>query len=136
MSNIAVWIVQGLLAGVFSLTGTVKLVVPREQLEKRMHWAATWPRWRIRLLGLAEVFGAIGLILPGATGVAPLLTPIAALCLAVLMVGAVGTHRRFGEGVLPAVIVGTLCLVVAAGRLAPLAHDSSPSQPLSEEGRR
>lgn len=136
MSNIALWIVQALLAGVFTLTGTVKLVVPRERLEKRMHWAATWPRWRIRLLGLAELAGAIGLVLPAATGIGPVLTPIAALCLAVLMVGAVGTHRGLGEGVLPAVIVGALCLVVAAGRLAPLAHASSPSAQLSQEGRR
>ena len=91
MSNIALWIVQALLAGVFTLTGTVKLVVPREKLEKRMHWAATWPRLRI---------------------------------------------RRLGEGVLPAIIVGALCLVVATGRLAPLARASSPIQQLSLEETR
>ena len=99
MLNVALWIVQGLLAGVFTLTGTTKLVLPREVLEKRMHWAATWPPWCIKLLGLAEVAGAVGLVVPAATGVAPVLTPIAALCLAVLMVGAVGTHRRLGESV-------------------------------------
>ena len=132
MLNVALWVVQGLLAGVFTLTGTAKLVLPREVLEKRMHWAAAWPRWRIKLLGLAEVVGAVGLVVPAATGVAPVLTPIAALCLAVLMVGAVGTHRRLGESIVPAVVIGALCLVVGAARLqrsAPV----SPRPELSQE---
>jgi hypothetical protein len=73
---------------VFLLTGTTKLVLPREVLEKRMHWAPSWPRWRIKMLGLAEVAGALGLVVPAATGVAPILSPIAALCFAVLMLGA------------------------------------------------
>jgi hypothetical protein len=117
MMNVALWVVQGLLAGVFLLTGTTKLVLPREVLEKRMHWAAAWLRWRIKLLGLAEVAGAVGLVVPAAMGVAPVLTPIAALCLAVLMVGAVGTHRRFRESAVPAVVIGALCLVIGAARL-------------------
>ena len=117
MLNVALWVVQGLLAGMFLLTGTTKLVLPREVLEKRMHWAPSWPRWRIKLLGLAEVAGALGLVVPAATGVAPLLSPIAALCLAVLMLGAAATHRRLGESVVPALVVGALCLVVGAARL-------------------
>jgi len=135
MLNVALWVVQGLLAGVFLLTGTAKLVLPREVLEKRMHWAAAWPRWRIKLLGLAEVAGAVGLVVPAATGVAPVLTPIAALCLAVLMVGAVRTHRSFGESVVPALVIGALCLVVAAARLQPPAG-ASPRHELSQEDKR
>lgn len=135
MQNVALWVVQGLLAGVFTLTGTAKLVLPREVLEKRMHWAAGWPRWRIRLLGLAEVAGGVGLVVPLATGVAPVLTPVAALCLAVLMVGAAGTHRRLGESVVPAVVIGALCLVVGAARLKPPAAES-PRPQLSQEGTR
>lgn len=119
MLNVALWVVQGLLAGVFLLTGTTKLVLPREVLEKRMHWAPSWPRWRIKMLGLAEVAGALGLVVPAATGVAPILSPIAALCFAVLMLGAAGTHRRLGESVVPALLVGALCLVVGAARLQP-----------------
>jgi len=118
--NTALWIAQVLVAVVVALTGCVKLVMPREKLARKMHWAATWPRERIKLLGFAEVAGAAGLVLPMATGIAPVLTPIAALCLAVLMGGAVQTHRRLGEGALPAVLVGVLCLGIAAGRvLAP-----------------
>src|SRR5512138_3080185 len=90
--NTLLWIAQGFVAVVVALAGLVKLTVPREQLAKKMHWAAGWPRWRIKLLGLAEVAGAAGLVAPQATGIAPLLTPLAAACLAVLMGGAVATH--------------------------------------------
>ncbi|HET6983104.1 MAG TPA: DoxX family protein, partial [Myxococcaceae bacterium] len=92
--NTVLWIVEALLAGVFTLAGGVKLLVPRETLQKKMHWAPSWPRSRIKLLGLAEVLGAMALVLPGATGVAPVLTPVAAVCLAILMAGAIATHRR------------------------------------------
>lgn len=114
--NAALWIAQGFVALVVTTTGAAKLVYAREQLARRMHWATTWPRGRIKLLGLAEVAGAAGLLLPTATGIAPVLTPVAALCLAVLMAGAVRTHRRLGEGFVPALIVGALCLAIAAGR--------------------
>jgi uncharacterized membrane protein len=115
MLNSALVIAQGLLAGVFTLAGGAKLLVPRETLQKRMHWAASWPRWRIKLLGLAEVLGGMALVVPGATGLAPALTPVAAGCLAALMAGAIATHRRHGERFLPAAIVGALCLLVGLG---------------------
>lgn len=115
--NMALWIVQGFVALVMAMAGTVKTVLPREKLAMRMHWAATWPRGRIRLLGIAEVAGAVGLVAPAATGIAPFLTPIAALCLAVLMAGAVRTHVRLGESFVPPVVIGLLCVVTAVGRL-------------------
>jgi uncharacterized membrane protein len=128
MLNTSLFIAQALLAALFTLTGTVKLLVPREKLQSRMHWAESWPRGRIKLLGLSEVLGAIGLIVPGTTGIAPALTPVAALCLAILMVGAFVTHRRFGERVAPAVVVGVLCLLVAMGRSVPLAERRPPQR--------
>jgi DoxX-like protein/aromatic ring hydroxylase-like protein len=73
-----------------------------------MHWAATWPRWRIKLLGLAEVAGAVGLVAPRATGILPALTPLAAECVAVLMAGAARRHRRLAEGIVPAAVIGAL----------------------------
>src|SRR5215471_17133368 len=100
MLNSALFIAQGLLAGVFTLVGTIKLLVPREALQRRMHWAGSWPRRRIKLLGLAEVLGAVGLVVPSTTGIAPVITPVAAFCLAILMVGAIETHRRLGERVM------------------------------------
>ncbi|MFI5297623.1 MAG: DoxX family protein [Polyangiales bacterium] len=113
----ALWAVQIFVALVVTLTGLLKLIVSREKLAPKMHWAATWPRERIKLLGLAEVAGAVGLIVPWATGVAPVLTPIAALCLAVLMGGAVQTHRKLGESFVPALVIAVLCVAIAAGRL-------------------
>lgn len=117
MLNTSLWIAQGVVALVVVLAGATKLIVPREKLMKRMHWAATWPRWRIKLLGLAEVAGAVGLIVPLATGIAPVLTPIAALCLAVLMGGAVRTHQRLGESFVSPALVSVLCVAIAVGRL-------------------
>ncbi len=117
MLNKALWMAQGFAALVFALAGATKLLVEREKLAKRMHWAASWPRERIKLLGLAEVAGAVGVIVPLATGIAPLLTPIAALCLAVLMAGAVRTHQRLDESVAPALVIALICLGIFAGRL-------------------
>lgn len=114
MTNVLLWACQALVALIVTITGGLKLIVPREKLATRMHWAKEWPDARVKLLGLAEVLGAVGLVVPAATGILPVLTPIAALCLAALMGGAVQTHRRLGESAAPAMIVLTLCLVIAA----------------------
>lgn len=118
MLNTLLWVAQALVAGIVTLTGITKLSLPRETLAKRMHWAATWPRERIKLLGLAEVMGAIGLVVPAATGIAPVLTPLAAVCVAILMAGAVRTHRQLGEGAAFAALIGILCLAIALGRIS------------------
>jgi uncharacterized membrane protein YphA (DoxX/SURF4 family) len=111
------WIARILVAVVFTATGMTKLISTREKLAPKVHWVATWPRGGIKLLGVAEVAGALGLVLPAATGIAPFLTPIAAVCLGVLMAGAIRTHRQLGEGFLPAATVGVFCLVIAVGSL-------------------
>jgi DoxX-like protein len=115
--TIALWIAQGFVALVFLLTGALKVVTPKENLVDKMHWAATWPPGRIKLLGLAEVAGALGLLLPTALHIAPVLTPIAAGCLALLMIGAVQTHRRLHESSVPALVLGLVCVVIAVGWL-------------------
>lgn len=93
----ALWIASGLLALVVVAAGGVKLAVPRERLLDKMPWATTWSDGRFKLLGLAELLGGVGLIVPYATGILPVLTPIAAACLVVLMVGAVKTHIDLKE---------------------------------------
>ena len=114
--NIALWVAQGFAALVFFVSGTLKMVMPKERLVEKFHWAATWPPGRIKLLGLAEVGGAIGLVLPGALHVAPVLMPIAAVCLAMLMLGAAQTHRRLHENSVPPVVLALVCVAIAAGR--------------------
>jgi len=118
MLNTSLWIAQTFVAVVMVLAGLMKLSRSREQLAERFHWAASWPRWRIKLLGLAEVAGAIGLVAPVATGIAPFLTPLAAACLCILMIGAARTHRQLGESFVFPVVVAVLCVVVAGGRIA------------------
>ena len=118
MLNTALWIAQGLVAVAVLSAGVTKLALPREKLAQKMHWAAAWPRGRIKALGAAEVAGALGLVLPLATGIAPMLTPIAAVCVAILMIGAIGTHRRLGEGFGAALVIGLLSAVIAAGRIS------------------
>jgi hypothetical protein len=116
--HIALWVIQGLLALVMVLTGALKVVTPREKLSEKFHWAKTWTDLNVKLLGLAEVLGGIGLIVPGATGILPVLTPVAAVCLAIIMGGAVKTHLDLKEPIAPAVVLTLLCLLVAAGRFA------------------
>ena len=116
--NIALWIVQGLLAFAMIAAGGVKVATPRLKLAEKMHWAKTWSDTNVKLLGSAEVLGGIGMIVPWATGILPVLTPVAAICLAVLMAGGVKTHVDLKEPSAPAAILGALCVFVAVGRFA------------------
>jgi hypothetical protein len=84
-----------------------------------MTWMAAVGRERMRIIGILEVLGAVGLILPAATGVLPWLTPVAATSLAVLMGLAVVLHaRRPGEGrnIVFNVILGVIAALIAHGR--------------------
>jgi hypothetical protein len=109
----ALWIVQVLLAAIFVVTGTVKLTQPRQKMAAGpMRWAADVTDGQFRAIGAVEVLGAIGLILPAAFGIAPLLTPLAAVGLALTMIGAVHTHVRHGEANRLAVPVVVLALAL------------------------
>src|SRR6476659_1167973 len=116
----ALWIVQSLLAGLFLATGTIKLTQPRLKMAAGpMRWAAEVTDRQFRTIGLLEVLGAMGLILPGALGIAPGLLPLAAIGLALTMVGAIGAHVRYAELerlVVPIIVLG-LALFVAIERL-------------------
>jgi uncharacterized membrane protein len=115
--SLALWTVQGLLAVAFLAAGGMKLLKPREALIPKTPYAEDFSQGQLRLLGVAELLGAVGLILPTALGIVPVLTPVAALCLLVLMVGAVRTHLRRKEPVIPAAPFALLLVVVATGRL-------------------
>ena len=94
----ALWIVQVLLAAVFLVTGATKLTQPRAKMAAGpMSWAQDVTDGQFRAIGLAEVLGAVGLVLPGALDIAPVLTPIAATGLAITMIFAALTHLRLGE---------------------------------------
>ena len=112
----AVWILQILLALSFGSAGVTKLLVPRAQLiESGQTWAADFSDTQVKLIGVAETAGAIGVIVPAATGIAPMLTPAAAFGLALVMGGAIATHMRRGEApmALPAIVLSLLALLTA-----------------------
>src|SRR5437867_5371882 len=82
--NVALWIVQGLLAALFLFAGGAKLLLPLDQ----MAGPVALPGWFLRFLGVAEVLGALGLVLPGLLRIRPGLTPLAAAGLVIIMIGA------------------------------------------------
>ncbi|HVK26131.1 MAG TPA: DoxX family protein [Actinokineospora sp.] len=97
--NIIVWIVQGVLAAVHLGAGIAKLSQSREALmaNPNMAFAEDFTGPVLKMVGTLEILAAIGLVVPWWTGIAPILTPIAALGLVALMIGATITHGRRGE---------------------------------------
>ena len=123
----ALWIVQGMLAALFLWAGGIKLVLPLEQLT----WPVPLPGLFLRFIGVAEVLGAIGLILPGLLRIRPGLTPLAAAGLVIIMIGATAVTLAGGDvaSALIPLVVGLLTALVAYGRwrLAPHRGSSHPS---------
>ena len=118
--NIVLWIVQILLALAFALAGVMKTTQPMEKLAINMGWVKDFAAQIVRLIGVLELLGAVGLILPAVTGIWPWLTPVAAIGLVLTMVGAMIVHVRRGEfpGLGVNVVLLLLALFVAYGRFA------------------
>jgi hypothetical protein len=117
--NITLWIVAAVAALAFGAAGSLKLSQPKEKLQDRMAWVEDFSPNMVRLIGAVELLGALGLILPGVTGIAPVLVPIAAAGLAITMLLAAGVHLRRGEPKLVPVnlVLFLLPAVVAVGRV-------------------
>jgi uncharacterized membrane protein YphA (DoxX/SURF4 family) len=113
-SNVALWTIQGLLAALFLFAGGMKLVMPIEMMKGPVEL----PGLFLRFIGVCEVLGAIGLILPELLHIRRELTPVAAAGLAIIMIGATGVTLAGGD-VAPAIVpfvVGGLASVIARGR--------------------
>ena len=121
--GIALWVVQILLAIVFLMTGGMKITQPKEKLDES-GFAEDFSLSTIRLIGVLELLGAIGVVLPALTGILPWLTPLAAVGLALTMIGAAITHLRRTEysNIIVNVIFFALAVFVVYGRfvLAPI----------------
>jgi hypothetical protein len=115
----ALWIVQALLAALFLFAGGMKLVLPLDKLTGPVEL----PGWFLRFIGVCEVLGGLGLILPGLLRVRPGLTPLAAVGLVIIMIGAIAITLQGGllSAALISLLVGLLAAFVAYGRwrLAP-----------------
>ena len=116
--NFWLWAAAGLLAVLYLMAGFMKASQPIEKLTGQMKWPADYPRLT-RFVGVSEVLGAVGLILPLATSILAWLTPLAALCLVAVQVLAIGFHlMRKEPQILPFnLVLLALAAFVAWGRL-------------------
>jgi uncharacterized membrane protein YphA (DoxX/SURF4 family) len=116
IANITFWTLQVLLALLFLFAGSMKLITPVEVMAAQM--TLPLPGWFVQFIGVAEVAGALGLILPGLFRIQRRLTPLAALGLILIMIGAVVTTTLSSDVVsaLYPLVVGLLAVAVAAGR--------------------
>jgi len=128
--NTALWIVAGLLAAVFLLAGSSKLFIPREKLAKApgCGWVLDFSAGFVKALGAIEILGAVGLILPALLDIAPVLVPLAALGLGLIMTGAaiVEFRRQEFKHVLLNLTYLALIAFVAFGRFGPESFTSRP----------
>jgi putative oxidoreductase len=114
---IALWIAQILLALVFGFAGCMKLLTPIEELAKNAAWIRN-SEVLIRFIGISEVAGALGMLLPSLTRIKPKLTSLAAVGLFIIMILATGFHLMRGEARFApmTVALGALAAFVAWGR--------------------
>lgn len=123
--NIALWAIAALLALVFLGSGVTKLIQSREKLVASRVGAALegFSPGAIKAIGAVEVLAAVGLILPAALGIAPVLVPLAAVGVVLLMAGAIITHlrRHEGQAMAASLVLLALAAIVVWGRFGPQA---------------
>ncbi|MEK6309849.1 MAG: DoxX family protein [Curtobacterium sp.] len=111
---IAFWIFAGLTALAFLAAGLMKLVRPSDALASSgLTWVEDFTTGPVKLIGVAEVLGALGLVLPPLFHTAVIVSPISGIALAALMVGAIVTHIRRKESPIPPLVLGILSIVAA-----------------------
>ena len=117
--NTALWIIQGILATMYVFAGITKSTQSKEKLEKQFPWAKDLSLNTVRFIGISELLGGIGLILPWLTGIAPVLTPISAVGLGIVMILAFSTvhlkRKEYKETGLNIILL-ILAAFVAYGR--------------------
>ena len=117
--NIGLWVAQVMLALVFGMAGVMKLTMAIPDLAAMMTWPGNFPEVMVRFIGAAELLGAIGIILPAATKILPLLTPLAAAGFALVQILAIPVHVSQGDiamvGPINVILLG-LSLFVIWGR--------------------
>jgi uncharacterized membrane protein YphA (DoxX/SURF4 family) len=118
--NIALWIIQALLALVFLFSGGMKFIMSVEEMTQQI----PMPGWFLHFIGVCEILGGLGLILPWLTRIQPGLTPLAAAGLVIIMIGATVLTATSGDVTMALIplVVGILAAFVAYGRWRPTAQ--------------
>ncbi|MEM9337751.1 MAG: DoxX family protein [Bacteroidota bacterium] len=115
--HIALWVAQGLLAAAFIIGGFMKITSPIEELAANgMGFVNSFSEGTVRFIGISELLGGIGLLLPALLRIKPILTPIAASGLAVVMILAGGYHISVGEPPIPNMVLFAIASFIAWGR--------------------
>ncbi len=122
--NLALWIAAGLLTVVFLVSSTTKLFVPKDKLaaiHAGAEWTGDFSVGFVKTLGAIELLPAVGLLPPAAVGIAPVLVPLAAVGVVLLMIGAITMRLRRGERktIVPDLVYLALAAFLAWGRLGP-----------------
>jgi uncharacterized membrane protein YphA (DoxX/SURF4 family) len=112
--NVLLWVLQVLLAMLFTFAGVMKFIIPVAEMTKQI----ALPGWFLHFVGGAEILGAIALILPGILRIRTGLTPLAAAALVVIMIGATAVNLKAGQrgAALTTVVLGLLLVFVAYSR--------------------
>jgi uncharacterized membrane protein YphA (DoxX/SURF4 family) len=110
--NVLLWLLQVVLAFMFLMAGSMKLAKPKDEMAEQMAWVEDFSQNTIKTIGVLEILGAVGLILPAIAGVAPVLVPLAATGLGLTMVGATAVHVRRSE--MPNVAITVMLLILSA----------------------
>lgn len=111
---IVFYITAGVTALAFLGAGAMKVLRPKTALhDAGLKWVDKFSPTVVKLIGMAEILGALGLILPTALNVAPILSPVAGLCLAALMTGAIVVHLRRSESPAPPLALAVLAIASA-----------------------
>jgi putative oxidoreductase len=114
--RVGLWVAQVALALLFGFSGAMKLALPYAKLLAQGAWVAHVPEKLVKFIGVAELSGALGLILPAATRIKPVLTPFAAAGFVVIMFLASALHISIGERPVAQLIICGLAAFVAWGR--------------------
>jgi uncharacterized membrane protein YphA (DoxX/SURF4 family) len=122
LMNVALWIIAGLLAVTFLASGVVKLIQSKEKLAASgLVWVEDFSAGAVKAIGILEILAAVGLILPAVLDIVPVLVPLAAVGLVLLMAGAFITHfrRHEAQGIVVSLALLALAVFVAWGRFGP-----------------
>jgi uncharacterized membrane protein YphA (DoxX/SURF4 family) len=117
---VLLWVLQILLAMLFTFSGVMKFIMPVEEMTKQI----SLPGWFLHFIGVAEILGAIGLVLPGVLRIRAGLTQLAAVGLVVIMIGATAVNLKTGQrgAALTTVVVGLLLVFPAYNRWRMVPH--------------